>query len=297
MDPTPILVCGLLSVDMVFQVPAIPTEPIKHRASDVSMICGGGGCYASLAINRLGGQAHLFSRLGNDEFGQYVLAALNKNGIDGTNIRVSDSYRTPVSSIAVDPQGERQIVNFRQHCDSLETKPLQFDSPVQGVLVDTRWSAGSIHALNIAKAQQLPGVVDAEAPVCLETMRSATHIAFSKQGLTDYAPNTPVLDALRRAATAFSAWVCVTDGENGTHVLCNHTLQTIPAPKVKVVDTLGAGDVWHGAFTTELARGTDEINAVAFANVAAALKCTGTDGGYAAPHRREVTELLQSFST
>jgi sugar/nucleoside kinase (ribokinase family) len=66
-------------------------------------------------------------------------------------------------------------------------------------------------------------------------------------------------------------------------------------PQIIAVDTLGAGDVWHGAFCLQLARGADENSAVRFANVAAALKCTRSGGGYAAPELDTVTDYLTSL--
>jgi sulfofructose kinase len=63
--------------------------------------------------------------------------------------------------------------------------------------------------------------------------------------------------------------------------------------QVQVVDTLGAGDVWHGAFALGLAEGMDESTAVRFASAAAALKVQRRGGRAGAPCRAEVEELLR----
>jgi sulfofructose kinase len=52
----------------------------------------------------------------------------------------------------------------------------------------------------------------------------------------------------------------------------------VPAFTITAVDTLGAGDVWHAAFTLQLAKGASEHAAIVFANAAAALKCQSSDG-------------------
>ena len=67
---------------------------------------------------------------------------------------------------------------------------------------------------------------------------------------------------------------------------------TIEAPRVEAVDTLAAGDVFHGAFVLALAEGRSEAEAIAFANVAAALKCTVFGGRLGAPARASVEALL-----
>ena len=251
---TPILVCGLLAADVVFNVSAIPNSAIKYRADKVSLNCGGGGCYAAIAINRLGGQASMFARLGNDDFGKFILSTLNANNIDCSHVSVQSELQSPLSSITIAPQGERQIVNYRD--DTMTTLPekLSFGTSPQAVLVDTRWLDGSIYALEYAKANRIPGVIDAEAPVSIEAMNLASHIAFSRQGLSDFASTDSIVDGLRKAAAQFSAWICVTDGEHGAHILRNSHMQTIPAPQINAVDTLGAGDVWHGALRLWSAR-------------------------------------------
>lgn len=287
---TPILVCGLLAADVVFNVSAIPTSAIKYRAEKVALHCGGGGCYAAIAISRLGGQASMFARLGNDDFGQFIISTLNANNIDCSHVSVQSDIQSPLSSISIDPQGERQIVNYRNMSATALPKKLDFKPSPQAVLVDTRWLGGSIYALEYAKANGIPGVVDAEAPVSIEAMNLASHIAFSRQGLSDYASTDSIVNGLRKAADQFSAWICVTDGEHGVHMLRNSQLDTIAAPQVNAVDTLGAGDVWHGAFCLQLAQAADEYSAVRFANVAAALKCTRAGGGFAAPELNEVTD-------
>ncbi len=291
-----VLVCGLLAADIVFNTDTIPTEAIKHRAKSASLICGGGGCYAALAINRLGGKPSLLARLGDDDFGKFVLSALHAENIDCKNVGADAQSQTPISSVVIDKHGERQIVNYRSQDPIAPEEDLYFDAPPRAVLVDGRWKEGSKHALDYAKAHNIPGVLDAEAPVSLETLTLASHIAFSRQGLSEFTSTDSIPDGLQKAAALASAsgWVCVTDGENGTHLLSGNKLVTIPAPKIKAVDTLGAGDVWHGAFALQLAKGADEYNAAQFANVAAALKCSRHGGGMAAPNLAEVNEFINS---
>jgi sulfofructose kinase len=290
-NTTSILVCGLLAADIVFDVATIPKDAIKYRANNVSLSCGGGGCYAAIAIKRLGGIASILARVGDDDFGKFILSTLNAEGIDCANVSSRTGIKTPVSSIAIDSQGERQILNYRDQAAAPVVHELSFETLPLAVLVDTRWHEGSIYALEYAKAHNIPGIVDAEAPVSLEAMSLASHIAFSRQGLSDFASTDSIVHGLLKASVQFSAWICVTDGENGTHILRGPELETIPAPKIDAVDTLGAGDVWHGAFAVQLARGADELSAVKFANITAALKCARAGGGFAAPTLREVVKF------
>ena len=92
-------------------------------------------------------------------------------------------------------------------------------------------------------------------------------------------------DALARAQAEFGAWVAVTDGANGVRIADAASFSHVPAFRVDVVDTLGAGDIWHGAFALRLAEGADELEAVRFANAAAALKCLAFGGASTCPDR------------
>jgi sulfofructose kinase len=69
-------------------------------------------------------------------------------------------------------------------------------------------------------------------------------------------------------------------------------LQHHPGFDVTVVDTLGAGDVWHGAFALALAEGRDEEAAVRVASAAAALKVQRKGGRSGAPVRAELDSFL-----
>jgi len=69
-------------------------------------------------------------------------------------------------------------------------------------------------------------------------------------------------------------------------------LQETRAFAVHTVDTLGAGDVFHGAFALAVTEGQELREALRFASAAAALKCTRFGGAFAAPQRAEVTALL-----
>ena len=73
----------------------------------------------------------------------------------------------------------------------------------------------------------------------------------------------------------------------------DNVLKNIATPKVDVKETLGAGDVWHGAFALSLGEGKKELDAVRFANTVASLKCAGFGGRGSFPSRQETEEFLR----
>ena len=285
-----IRICGLAVLDFVFTVEEMPRRAEKYRASDALTIGGGGGANAAVAVHRLGGKAELRARLGADAVGDMIVQGLDGEGVDIMCLDRAPRGRSSFSSVLVDAAGERQIVNYRG--DHL-TDALDWitDSTFDAALVDTRWVPGAVHLLTAADAAGVPGVVDAEAPVDPDIIRRASHVAFSEQGLADFAGTRDPEAGLRSLKDA--AWAAVTLGEKGVLIRAGTQIDHVQAHDVTAVDTLAAGDVWHGAFTLALAEGKGETDAVRFANAAAALKCTRLGGRAATPTRDELETFLE----
>ena len=290
---THVFVTGLAVLDFVFALDELPRPDEKHRARSGAMIGGGGGANAAVAVARLGGQASLGARLGQDVVGDLILSELSDEGVNLEATHRQPGAISGYSSIYVTPDGGRQIVSFRG--EGLTSSPAFLNVPhtAGAVLADSRWPEGARHVLEQAQQRSIPGVVDAEAPVELDAFSAASHIAFSRQGLLDLTGETDVARALAQVAPQTPAWVSVTDGSDGVYFMQDGAVSNLPAFPVDVHETLGAGDVWHGAFALRLAEGADERTAMTFANAAAALKCAGAGGRKSYPDRKD-TEMLLS---
>ena len=127
-------------------------------------------------------------------------------------------------------------------------------------------------------------------------LHAASHVAFSAQGVIDLAGCDDVEEAAMCADTILPGKIIATDGENGVVVINDGAPTWYPAFDITPVDTLGAGDVWHGAFALALGEGRAEADAVQFASAAAAIKCGRTGGRDGAPNRVEVAQFLREKS-
>lgn len=289
-----ILVVGSAVVDFVFEVDTLPDRPEKYRANGARVVGGGCAANAAVAIARLGGSAHLAGRVGDDATGRLILADLQAEGVNTALTNIAAGGTSSFSSVYVDQSGERQIMNFRG--DQLQQDP-DWDLPkLEAILADTRWPQGAVRAMQTARTQNIPGVLDAEAPIIQDALALASHVAFSRQGLDDYLPDGTTEDRVQQIAAQLGCWVCVTDGADGVTWNSGTASGHVASFKVDVVDTLGAGDIWHGAFTLALAEGVDEVGAIRFANAAAALKCTQRGGRDGTPRRDEINRFLQERS-
>ena len=96
----------------------------------------------------------------------------------------------------------------------------------------------------------------------------------------------------RRIARRTDAFLAVSNGPDDIVYLDDGALRRLPVFKIDAVDTLGAGDAFHGGFALALAEGRSEVDAMRFGAAVAGIKCTRLGGSAGAPTRPEVEELL-----
>jgi sulfofructose kinase len=294
---TTVLCVGHAVQDLVFSLPALPRTAEKYQASGFTSVGGGPAATAAVTVARLGGRALLAARVGDDAIAEAIVRELEGHGVDCGAVRRFSGCSSSLSAVMVDAAGERMIVNHLDPAlpEATDWLPVPARSGASAVLADLRWPGGAAAALAAARAAGIPAVLDADKPIPRNAaaLAAATHVAFSAEALADYTGMLDPVAGLRSAATSLPGWCCVTVGAAGVYVLDGGELTHFPGHLVPVVDTLGAGDVWHGAFALGLAEGMDEPTAVRFASAAAALKVQRRGGRAGAPVRAEVDEFLR----
>ena len=293
-----VLCVGHAVQDYVFRLPQLPDRGEKYRATDFMTVGGGPAATAAVAIAKLGGSASLAAPVGDDPIAAAIELELTGFGVDCRHLRRLPGCSSSLSAVFIDDAGERMIVN---HIDPrLPTSADWLDGisldGVDAVLADSRWPDGAKALLARAKRAGLPAVLDADVPVPKDAalLQGATHAAFSAPGLADYCNDDDPERALRHVAATTGIWCCVTLGADGVLFTNDSGVARIPAFGVNVVDTLGAGDVWHGAFALALAEGADEPAAIRRASASAALKVQRRGGRAGAPTRAELDQFLET---
>lgn len=288
-----VLVLGHAAHDLVYRVPRIPSRPVKIVA-DALVECGGGmAANAAVAIARLGGHATYWGRVADDALGARILADLAAEGVDVSAARRVPGCRSPVSSILVDDAGDRLICSYSDPGLDRDPSwlPLDAVASFDVVLADVRWPEGAAAVLGAARAAARPALLDADVarPGALDALLPvATHVLYSEAGLAAACAHSAPDDALRKVSLPGHALVGVTLGPAGFLWLDGGRARRAAAPPIAPVDTLAAGDVWHGAFALALAEGLATEAAAQFANRAAALKCLRPGGRTGAPTRAEL---------
>jgi sulfofructose kinase len=302
--PPRILCIGMPVRDLTFRVPGLPARGSKEHASHFDEICGGNALNAAIGIVRLGGRASICGPMGDarETSSRFIFDKLAHEGIDARHIVRMPGLVTPISNIMIDPSGERTIVTFRDpelwKVRLPDTDELLEDC--DAILTESRCAEFCTELCVEARRRGIPVVVDVDRAMSLREglLTASSHLVFSSEPLQVTAGIANDGDALLKIAKLTPSFLAGTRGAQGTIWLDEHqTLRQTPAFPVHTVDTLGAGDVFHGAFALAITEKQNLVDALRFASAAAALKCTRFGGAFAAPQRAEVEELLSQGQT
>ena len=297
-----LLCVGHIALDLIFSVNEFPAHPTKTPAHRHHRGVGGMSGNAAVALARLGARVDFCGPVGQDEVADVFEQVLRREGVGHSGMRRVPGASSSVSSIIVDRHGERMIFNAK---GSALDAPGPFDPSVLDgidfVLVDPRCPDWAEAALREARRRGIPSMLDGEVSPRADLQRLvplADWRVFSEPGLRAWQDGEPETLMCSLAAADLSRRVVRTLGPQGLQWCdAQGRLQHLSAVQAgAVVDTLGAGDVFHGAFALGLAEGMDERTAIRFASAAAAIKCTRFGGRDGAPFRSEVDQFLMSAS-
>lgn len=295
-----ILCIGIPVRDLTFRVEAVPERGSKANASHLAEICGGNALNAAIAIARLGGRAAFAGPMGDarETSSSFILERMAVEGIDTAHIVRMPDVTTPVSAIMIEPSGERTLTIYRDPALWTVTLPDADEllADCRAVLVESRCGSFATLLCTEARRRGIAVIVGVDRAMALQDnlLTTASHLLFGSEQVQETADIADDGAALKRLAGLTPAFLAATRGPRGT-IWLNEVgeLEETPAFPVQAVDTLGAGDVFHGAFALGLAEGKDAREALRFAAAAAALKCTRHGGGLAAPQRVEVEGFLR----
>lgn len=290
---------GITVLDRIYYVETLPTVGGKYVASRYTEVGGGPAATAAVAAARLGAQVDFIGRVGDDDTGKHLLAELESLGVNTRYTRRYAGAQSSQSAIMVDEHGERIIVNYPSPDLLAEADWLsgidfsQWDI----VLADVRWHEGAKLAFTLARQAGVKTLLDGDVTPqdISELVALSDHAAFSAPGLARLTGISDAASALKQSQMLTNGHVYVTQGSEGCYWIENGMLQHQAGFAVDVVDTTGAGDVFHGALAFSLASGNELKDAVRFASGVAALKCTRPGGRAGIPDCDQTRSFLSLF--
>lgn len=295
-----VVIVGSLNMDLVVRAPRHPQPGETIIGSDFQTFPGGKGANQAVAVARLGGKVRMIGRVGQDAFGDALLATVAHDGVDTTYIRRDPEAPTGVALITLDAAGQNTIVvasgaNWRVSAQDVRDAEaafegadvllMQLECPLDAVeaATDLAHRYGLQVVLNPAPARPLPASLLARVDYLLPNQPELSLLAGGESNR----------EAAIRAVQAMGARnLVVTLGEEGALLALNDQREYLPAYKVTVVDTVAAGDAFAGAFALALSEGKSVREAAIWGNAAGAIAVTRPGAQPSMPRRDELLQFL-----
>lgn len=287
---------GFSAVDYIGVVPHLPESDSKLLLEDFTRQGGGPAATATVAAARLGAKVAFVGQIGGDDLGEFMLREFARENVDTSQVIQCEGTDSQFAFIMVERStGKRTILWTRSSVPPLEPQQLDrnFIASCRVLHLDRHEIRAGIQAAEWVR--EAGGIVSMDAGVfvpetaellpLVDVLIAPYAFARDATGEADPAEAARALLGDRRIAGVTwgdkGSWFATSDGDK-FHV---------SAFEVDVVDTNGAGDVFHGAFAFGLSRRWDAFRCARFASAVAALKCTKLGGRAGIPSREEAEAL------
>jgi sulfofructose kinase len=297
-----VLGLGVVAVDDLIFVPSYPPADAKIPVSRRERHCGGLTATALVAAARLGCHCSYAGVLGKDELSRFAIERLSGEGISFTHLIRREHARPISATIIVDEGQKTRNIFFDLHgfVGADEVLPeAEVIRSAKVLFVDHLSPKGMLRAARIARDYGIPVVADfegSESPQFEELLDQVDHLIVSREFATALTGKKDPAEAVQRLWTHKRKVVVTTGGADG----CWYISDTSPkspihhlAFPVKVVDTTGCGDVFHGAYAAGLVLGMTLTERIRVASAAAALKAVRAGGQEGIPNIDSVQAFLK----
>ena len=284
-----------------------PVSSAGYRAESAYLSIGGEAVNGSVAAVRLGSRAAILCTRGNDMAGDMIASRLGESGVDTSRIVRSDEHPTPVTTIFMEPDGNRRSITNGAHSYNFhpERYPERF-AGARAVVLGSLFRA-PFNDPDVIRA--VAGRAKADGQLVFADTKLPN---FRKLTLDDIAGSLPMIDCISpnedeaewctgeqepgKMADVFLSYgvrnVIIKLGGRGCFFKNRDEELYLPAHRVGVVDATGAGDNFLAGFVTEILRGRSNGEALAFANACGAICSTEVGASAALKDRKQVEELL-----
>ncbi len=300
-----IIVVGIFVVDLSFKSLKLPKPGETVIGDSYNIGPGGKGSNQCVAISRTGGSVSLIARIGDDQFGKMGLHLYESENVGIEGLIISKDEKTGSATISIDSNGMNSIIVVPGAASGLTNKMLDQKSNLfkDSSILLTGFEIPldvARYSLKMAKSKNLKTILN-PAPyfnINHETYKLVDYLTPNEHeasSLTNI--NIKTVDDARIAGKK----ICelgvgisiITMGEKG--VLCTrHSLDNegLHLPSIKlndqVIDTVGAGDVFNGAFATAISEGINLEDSLLFANKAASISVTKIGAALSSPYRDQI---------
>jgi sugar/nucleoside kinase (ribokinase family) len=266
------LFVGLTTLDWLYLADDLPDRNQKMVALDYAMAAGGPATNAAVTFSYLGHSARLLAALGRHPISSLIRSDLQTWGVNWVDLTPDRPEPLPTSSIIViQATGERSVISINavKSQAAAHTIPADILQGVEIVLIDGHQMIVSEEIANQAQAMKIPIVIDGGSwkPGFERVLPYADYVI----GSANFHP--PACQTLEDTFSYLQALeiphIAITQGDRPIQFVSRGQTGEIPVPKIQPIDTLGAGDVFHGAFCHFIGRSNFETALAQSATIAA----------------------------
>jgi ribokinase len=293
---------GQCSFDNLFIVDTYPAPDTKKEIIELTTAGGGPVATALVSLSRLGIDCSFHGIIGDDDAASKIADSIRSENIDISGLIIRPDSCSQVAYIAVEKgSGKRTIFWKRPSANPLKPHELPDNFPGNSdfLLLDGLMADVSIHAARKANERNIPVMLDAGKmrEGMIELAHLCDYVVCSEEfaaGIAGSEKSCDIEKAVMKMKPFDAKALTITLGDKGSITICGKEVFQTPAFKVDVVDTTGAGDVFHGGYIYGLLQKWDIKEVVRFASAFAALKCRKLGGRAGIPDIKEVEALLHS---
>ena len=279
---------GSIFLDHIIKINSFPKKPIKLLAEGIEKRLGGSAAVSSFTIKKLGVDSSFIGRLGDDDVSKYLKGELSNFKIKHKDIITIKGAKSSQSYVFEDKQGERLLAAFNEK-KLLNNKKLPKISFTKNItfMCDLRWIDATLYIAKNCKKNNLIQVVDLDNYKLNIKVKQIVDLSsypiFSETGAFEYTKIKSIIGSLKKMYLMKKKFYAITAGKKGVYWIENGNIFNCKPPKIKVVETNCAGDVFHGAFAAFIHQKYPVSDSMKLATATASLKCTKKGGIYSIP--------------
>ena len=287
---------GQCAIDYLGGVQEHPEVDDKTELSHFTVQGGGPTATAMVTLARLNVPVSFIGKVGDDDFGRMIIDGLNCEGVDTSAMVIEENSTSQFAFISVEKGSGHRNIFFTRGSFS----PLRFDEVntkdidecrilhLDGLMIDASIEAAA-YARSIGKKVSLDAGTLRDG--MLDLVRHTDYLVTSEKFARSFVSSEDYESALYELKKLGPEIVCITLGSKGSIALVDGIVHRQEAYKVDVVDTTGAGDVFHGGFIYGMLKGYNITKTLQFASVLSAMKCTKLGGRSGIPRAGDISSL------
>lgn len=296
-----ILCIGHAAYDITVPVETFPTENTKNRVH-ARVECGGGpASNAAYLLGKWGLDTTFMGIVGHDLYGENIKKEFESVNVNTAYLEMNKEEITTSSFILANREnGSRTIFTHRP--SDMKMNDIEIDFKADIILVDGQ--EPEISTKIIKENPSAISIIDAgrSRKEVVDLAKLVTYVVCSKEFAEqvtelkiDYDKWDSIIAIYKKMEELFQNKIVITLESKGCLYKHNDEIKIMPSIQVKAIDSTGAGDIFHGAFTYGIAKNFDYEKILKYANIAGAISVTRIGGRYSVPTIEEMEEVYNEF--